>query len=197
MVEQYAYKITDASTTPKTGILLDEIWFSYSIDKLFKRVSLQTTYMSKNIASKDGRDLIDNFAMADDDRDVFDINIRTITAEVCDTILKMTHGIDNAVSTENALTAFSLEISNEITIQIPAREKSLLIKIQDNDNYNSNTKNLVDLSIEECLVNGICREWYQFVAHSDFMNLFNARYVEAQEKLKQRFFQLKKKNALS
>ena len=54
-------KIAAAGTDPA------KILFYYNRDTLFNDVSLMSNYMAKNIASKDGNSMTDDFAISDDE----------------------------------------------------------------------------------------------------------------------------------
>ena len=64
-----------------------KIKFYYKKDTLFNDISLMSNYMCKNMTSKDGNSLTDEYAISDDERDLVDVSVRAtlpdISGETC------------------------------------------------------------------------------------------------------------------
>ena len=150
------------------------IKFSYTISDIFGKASQKSAFNAKNLRDKEGRSLVDNFAITTDEKGVFVQGLRSVLPDIFSIILKITTGLDKA---------YDLDEENE----------EVYFTINDNMAYNDNALSLVDNSIEECLIEGSLMEWYKNCTQADLLNLYSKSYGMNIEKLFHRLFQLRKK----
>ena len=89
------YTKIDATTTEKA-----KIRFYYNRDTLFNDVSLMSNFMAKNLATKEGNSLTDDYALSDDERDLFAVCVRACLPDIYEAMLKITNAIDSAFDDE-------------------------------------------------------------------------------------------------
>jgi hypothetical protein len=164
----------DTSTTGK-------IKFYYKRDVLFNEISLMSNYMAKNLSSKDGNSLTDEYAISDDERDLVDVCIRAALPDIYEAMTKITNAVTNAFDDDAVVSG----------------EHCVVFTLQDNDAYNSNVLTLVDASLNNCIKQGTLKEIYSTIVNPDFFKISAERFVAELFKLKQRLFQLKKKSVVS
>lgn len=165
--------------TKSTG----KIQFYYDKDVLFNDVSLMSNYMSKNLSTKDGNSLTDDYALSDDERDLVDVCIRATLPDVYEAMVKITNSINSAFEDDDTT--------------VVTGKHCVSFTIQDNDAYNENVLNMVDASLYNCLKHGTLKEVYSTVVNPEFFNSCSNRFVAELFKLKGRLFQLKKKSVVS
>ena len=174
-----------------------KILFFYNRDTLFNDVSLMSNYMAKNLSTKDGNSLADEYAISDDERDLVDVSIRATLPDIYEAVTKITSGVipafDDSVA-ESAGTKGKDISGNNVTI---TSGNYVEFNILDNDAYNANVITLVDASLYNALKQGILKEFYTTVLQPDFFKVCSERFVAELFKLKQRLFQLKKKSVVS
>lgn len=154
------------------------IKFSFEQEKLFAMTSLQTTYMTKQMIDKSGRNIGEEFAMSEDERDAFNISLEATMSEMFEIFLKQTAGVTQAYKIDN-------------------EAKTVNISILDYAAYNDNVLDLVDMAIKECILAGCIKGWFETCSNLELFKLANEKYIMQQEVLKRRLFQLKKKRAYS
>ena len=164
----------DTSTTGK-------IKFYYKRDVLFNEISLMSNYMAKNLSSKDGNSLTDEYAISDDERDLVDVCIRAALPDIYEAMTKITSAVTNAFDDDAIISG----------------DHCVVFTLQDNDAYNSNVLTLVDASLNNCIKQGTLKEIYSTIVNPDFFKISAERFVAELFKLKQRLFQLKKKSVVS
>lgn len=164
----------DTSTTGK-------IKFYYKRDVLFNEISLMSNYMAKNLSSKDGNSLTDEYAISDDERDLVDVCIRAALPDIYEAMTKITSSVTNAFDDD----------------AIVSGDHCVVFTLQDNDAYNSNVLTLVDASLNNCIKQGTLKEIYSTIVNPEFFKISADRFVAELFKLKQRLFQLKKKSVVS
>lgn len=148
-----------------------KITFSYNSDDLFNDVCLVSAYMVKNVITDIGAAL-DEFAISDDERDVFDVCVKQTLPNIYETLMKMSHGIDDAFKYEN---------------------KTIEFNILDNDAYNINVLNLVESTLLECLKYGVLSEFYSINVNTALQQTVQSKFTSNMLLLNNRLFQLKKK----
>lgn len=149
-----------------------EIVFTYTRETLFNNASLRSNYKARNLTDGAGNYIGDAYALSDDERDAFAVCVDNVVADVYDTVLKMTSGVDDA---------FRADADN------------ICFKIRDNRGYNENVLKNVDTSVVNALVDGILKEWYDLCANASFQAEYQAKYNLSLNLLRNRLFQLKKK----
>ena len=164
----------DTTTTGK-------IKFYYKRDVLFNEISLMSNYMAKNLSTKDGNSLTDEYAISDDEKDLVDVCIRAALPDIYEAMTKITSSVTNAFDDD----------------AIVSGDHCVVFTLQDNDAYNSNVLTLVDASLNNCIKQGTLKEIYSTIVNPDFFKISADRFVAELFKLKQRLFQLKKKSVVS
>jgi len=157
------------------------IIFKYKKDVLFNDVSLMSNYMCKNMATKDGNSLTDEYAISDDERDLVDVSVRATLPDIYEALLKITNSVDTA-------------FDDDVTI---SEIHYVQLTIQDNASYNANVLSTVDASLYNCLKFGTLREVYSTISNAEFYTTCTTRFLSELFKLKNRLFQLKKKSVVS
>lgn len=158
-----------------------QIKFYYKKDVLFNDVSLMSNYMAKNLSTKDGNSLTDDFAISDDERDLVDVSLRSALPDIYESMTKITNSVSGAFEDDDVIST----------------DHCVSFTIQDNDAYNDNVLTLVDASLYNCLKYGTLKEVYATIVNPDFYKISAERFVAELFKLKQRLFQLKKKSVVS
>lgn len=159
-----------------------KIKFYYKRDVLFNEISLMSNYMAKNLATKDGNSLTDDYAISDDDRDLVDVCIRATLPDIYEAMTKITYSVSNAFDDDET---------------VGTEDHCVVFTLQDNEAYNSNVLTMVDASLNNCIKHGTLREIYSTITQPEFYNVCSTRFIGELYKLKQRLFQLKKKSVES
>lgn len=148
------------------------IEFSYTRTQLFHNASLRSTYKARNLTDQQGRFIGEPYALSDDERDAFDVCVGNAVSGVYDTVQKLTAGGTDAFTADANRVAFS---------------------IRDNRGYSESILKSLDIDVQNALITGILREWYDLCAKPDFFAEQAAKYQVAITQLHDRLFQLKKK----
>ena len=152
-----------------------EIVFSYPVDGIFESASRVSAYNSKNIRDNQGNSLLAEYAISDDEKDVFVQGLHSVLPEIYEKILKITDRAD----------------SDSFGITTSSGKDVVNFKIKDNESYNGNVLSLVDASFLECIVEGSLKAWYKNCAQADLLALYTKSFADNLEKLFSRMFQLK------
>ena len=183
---------------PSSGTSPAQILFYYNKDLLFNDVSLMSNYMSKNLTTKEGNSLTDEYAISDDDKDVFDVCVRQALPDIYEAMTKITYGVEN--SFEDSYTVGASTTDREYFVNgsgVVTNGDYVTFRLLDNDAYNENVLLLVDASLLAAIKQAILKEYYSIVIQPDFFKVTTDRYMAELYKLKQRLFQLKKKSVSS
>ena len=70
--------------------------FFYNREQLFNDVSLMSNFMAKNLATKDGNSLTDEFAISDDEKDLFGVCVQQSLPDIYEAMTKITSGVSSA-----------------------------------------------------------------------------------------------------
>lgn len=154
------------------------IVFSYPLQGIFDNASRVSAFNAKSIKDKEGRSLLADYALSDDEKDMFLQGLNSILPEIYEKILKITSGVEDAYFFETT-------------------ETDVKFTIQDNDSYNKNVLTLVDASLMECIIEGALKAWYKNCAQADLLSLYMKSFDDNLEKLFDRMFQLKIKKSVS
>ena len=182
-----------------------KIVFFYNREILFNDVSLMSNYMVKNLATKDGNSLTDEYAISGDEQDIVDVSIRSALPDLYEALTKITTAVIPAfddcvtINAGGEGTPPKKTIGKDITnadVKVPYGDYVELY-ILDNNAYNANVITMVDASLYNALKYGVLKEVYSSLVNTDLYNLCNARFIQELLKLKQRLFQLKKKSVVS
>jgi len=166
----------------------NKILFYYNRDTLFNDVSLMSNYMSKNLSTKDGNALTDDYAISDDEKDLVQVAIRATLPDIYEAMAKITNAVSSAFDDDAEETGASGR---------PAAGHYVEFTLLDNGSYNDNVLTTVDASLYNSLKYGVLKEVYSTIVNPDFYKLTADRFVGELFKLKGRLFQLKKKSVLS
>jgi hypothetical protein len=159
----------------------ETIKFYYKRDTIINEVSLMSNYMAKNLATKDGNSLTDEYAISDDERDLVEVCIRAALPDIYEAMTKITNSVSNAFDDDSTV----------------GSDRCVVFTLQDNQAYNNNVLTMVDASIYNCIKHGTLREIYSTITQPEFYNVCSTRFIGELYKLKQRLFQLKKKSVES
>ena len=181
-----------ATQTEKAKLL-----FYYNRDVLFNDVSLMSNFMAKNLSSKEGNSLTDEYAISDDEKDLFDVCVRACLPDIYEAMAKITNAVIPAFEddVQEDGTKSGEDISG--TAVTVAAGNYVEFTLQDNDAYNANVLSMVDASLNNALKQGVLKEFYSTVIQADFFKVCTDRFIAELFKLKQRLFQLKKKSVVS
>ena len=192
-------KIAAAGETPA------KIVFIYNRDTLFNDVSLMSNYMAKNLATKDGNSLTDDYAISGDEQDIVDVSIRAALPDIYEAMTKITTAVvpafddDVDISSGGSGTPVTVKIGVDISgndVKVPYGHY-VEFYILDNNAYNANVLTMVDASLYNCLKQGVLKEFYSTVLQPEFFKVCADRFVAELFKMKNRLFQLKKKSVVS
>lgn len=184
-------KIAAAGTEPA------KIVFFYNRDTLFNDVSLVSNFMAKNLTTKEGNSLTDDYAISDDEKDLVDVSVRGTLPDIYEAMTKITSGVIPAFDddvTESASVKGKDISGNNVNITSGHYVEFYLL---DNGSYNANVITMVDASLYNSLKHGVLKEFYSTVLQPEFFKVCSERFVAELFKLKQRLFQLKKKSVVS
>ena len=168
------------------------IKFFYNRNTIFDEVSLMSNYMAKNLATKDGNSLTDEYAISDDEEDLVKVSIRATLPDIYEAMTKITSEVSSAFDDDVQESAGT----DEKGTAYPSGHYVEFI-IKDNTAYNNNVLSVVDASLENCIKFGTLKEVYSALPQPEFFNSCSARFVGELFKLKQRLFQLKKKSVVT
>ena len=168
-------KIAATSSAPA------KIQFYYNRNTVFNEVSLMSNYMAKNLATKDGNSLTDEYAISEDEHDLVDICIRAALPDIYEAMTKITTLVADA-------------FDDDVTV---SGNSCVSFTVLDNAAYNDNVLSIVDASLNNCVKFGTLKEIYSTLPQPEFFNSCSSRFVAELFKLKQRLFQLKKKSVVS
>lgn len=164
-----------------------EIVFSYPVNVVFEMASRASAYNSKNIRDNQGNTLLADYAISEDDRDMFEQGLHSILPEIYEKILKITDRNEDAFGIKD------MKLKESDSEAVPC----IYFEIKDNAAYNNNVLSLVDGSFLECIIEGSLRAWYKNCAQADFLALYTKSFADNLEKLFNRMFQLKIKKTVN
>lgn len=144
-----------------------KIVFYYPHADLFDDVQHLSAYMCKNIVTKEGGDLSDNYAITDDEQPVFDVYLRETLPNVYEAVKPLTHGIDDAIV--DSMTAESLaEMSG---LELEDEGNYVVIITQDHEAYNPNDIKIADTALQSAIEQGVIAEYYARVLNKDLTEM--------------------------
>ena len=165
----------------------NEIVFSYPVNGIFESASRVSAYNSKNIRDNQGNSLLAEYAISEDEKDVFIQGLHSVLPEIYEKILKITDRNKNSDNTS----AFGIKKVVLDATKPTEETECVYFEIKDNDAYNYNVLSLVDASFLECIVEGSLKAWYKNCAQADLLAMYTRSFAENLEKLFSRMFQLK------
>lgn len=173
-------------TEPKTII------FYYKKDDFFKHLSLRTLYRAKNIKSEAGEALIDDYAMSEDEKDVFLLFMKQATYDAYDIVQKMTTGITTApIVIDDTTSIITIVPDGENTTEDILNTYSF--KILDEAAFNENALYAVDSGIEKYIKCHVLADWYDLVGlDNEYIKWSTKKDVARIDLITKRLFQLRK-----
>ena len=165
-----------------------EVTFYYDKERLFDDVGLLSAHMAKSVSS-DGA-AIDEYGITSDERELFDICVKQTMPNIYEVLMKLSSGVTDAFNDD-------VEVKEKETKDLE-RDKGKYVEFTINDNtaYNSNVLNMVDTTIDTCLKYGILMEYYATCINAGLQKAAQDKFVVTLEQLKQRLFQLKRKQVI-
>lgn len=154
------------------------ISFYYNCEDMFNDVCTLSAYMAKNASTEAGA-LLDNFAITDDEREMYDYSLTKAASSVYESFSKIGKGYrayDFRVGFDGNYTTF---------------------KIIDNKACSDIHIDSVDSTIEDCLRYGILAEFYSVNTNDILRSMAQEKFASNLLLLNQRLFQLKKKKVSS
>ena len=165
-----------------------EITFHYNKEKLFDDVGLLSAHMAKSVSS-DGA-AIDEFSITSDERELFDMCVKQTMPNIYEVLMKLSSGVSDAFND-------NVEVKEEELKNLERKVGTYIeFTINDNTSYNSNVLNMVDTTIDTCLKYGILMEYYATCINAGLQKAAQDKFVVSLEQLKQRVFQLKRKQVI-
>lgn len=162
-----------------------EITFSYNADEIFDEVCLQSAFLAKSMAGKDGT--IDDIAITNDERELYDVCLRQSMPSIYEAMMKMSSEVDNAFTD-------SAKVLEDETDGMARKNGTYIeLTIQDNGAYNENVLTMVDETLKECIKNGALARYYATNVNMALQSTVSTMYAANIQQLKKRVFQLKKK----
>jgi hypothetical protein len=169
-----------------------KITFYYNSDNLFNDVGLLSAYMTKNLAAESGS-AMDEFAITDDEQEVFKICVKQTLPNIYESMLKITNGAQHSFSDEHYVTGEVIDDEPQENTLGRIDGKYVEISIKDNNAYNINVLTLVDSTIDECIKYGVLAEFYSINTNATLHSIAQSKFANCLLLLNQRLFQLKKK----
>lgn len=180
------YKISTA-----TGI--DKIFFAYDIATIFDDVKHESAFMCKNIVSKEGEDLLERFAITDDEEPMFKLCLSEVLPNVASAFIDLTTGEYK----ENI--AGSIIISTWAAQEwtgIQAGHNYVGFEIQDNKAYANIDPQVFDKALQSAIEEGVLAEFYTRVTHPDLTKLSASIYANKLTVLAAKLTPMRKKSRL-
>lgn len=153
----------------------NSIRFYYKQDSIFSRVAYETAMRAKSIKDQSGEAQLDDFALTEDERNLFKIFFDRALLDVLKVFLKHTKGIPKAdVIDENGM---------ESTTPSTTSDDYGEFEIRDNDAYKSSTLEWIDRQVKEMLTLHVKSSWYESVGLEELSKLSMDKYLVAKRDL--------------
>jgi hypothetical protein len=152
----------------------EQVTFAYTQEQLFDKVSLMSTFMTKDIKTKEGVSLAEELSLSEDERVIF------------------TEHLGQSVSNIHELLQRHLG-AELVGVTL---ESSLIITIKNNPNYTDSNLSLLDTSLENTIAESCLMEWFKTCSQVELFKLAAEKYVAFLDSLRDRLFLLKKKRAI-
>lgn len=173
----------DASTTPQT------ILFTFHMSELFDRISANSIYSSKNIRAQDGKSLIDNYAITQDEEDFVKIHLYDAANTLFGLFVKMTRAVTDSfffdVSKKDP--ANEAKSSNQVGWKVKREMKGT-----SEPAYNPNRLPLISANCQEYLVNYVLAKWAEANKQGDDLAIREKAKADAERQLIDNLFEIRK-----
>jgi hypothetical protein len=177
-------------TVDAAGLVPAHIVFFYKEDALFNNVMIRTTYRAKNIRDTTGESQIDDYAISEDERDVFGIFLSGSIHEAFNNVMKMTTKVTDALILGATGTSV---FASALPEGVLGTDILYGFKIKDHEAYNNNNIILVDEGVKSMVEAYIMRDWYEMVGNNDEFVKMREKYLTLKRDLiTKRLFQLRK-----
>ena len=183
-----SYNQTAAVTTPTAALAF--ITFQYLTESLFSEVSVLTNYRAKTIKDGSGKSLSDDYAISENERDIFLLNLNYAVNEIFAEVVKQTKGLENSIFVDTTVVVTPAS-SNPTVEEVSAKASGF--SVVDNGAFNDNVLTLLDVNIRKAMINNILAAWYKHSGLQTDMQMAEIEYNKAILSINQRMFELKKK----
>ena len=179
-----------------TKLVEGQIIFYFAHTDLFEDIKHESAFMCKNIASKEGDDLSENYAITDDEDGMLKICLREALPDIYDTIMALTHGISDAYYdsiTGEQIKALDTELAD---LSVTDTAYYVVLRTVDHKAYNPNDVKLVDSALLSAIESGAIMQFYTRVIHPDLTKLSGSVAVAQLQALDARIIPLRKRTTL-
>jgi hypothetical protein len=168
----------------KVGEVLANVRFHFLTESLFNEVSVLTQYRAKTIKDGAGKSLSDDYAISENERDIFLLNLNYAINDIFAEVVKQTKGITASIFVNAEV---SLPVADAIVGDASG------FAVVDHGAFNDNNLTLIDNAIRKAVVNNILKAWYKHNGLQTDMQMAELEYNSAILAINQRMFELKKK----
>lgn len=165
---------------------INHIKFYYTKSELFTVTRLRTETRAKNIRDKDGKPMLDDFGMSEDEESIFENLLKKTLYEIAGISLKQTKGITDSIFVDETT---DVSITGDPAVDVT---NAYGFSILDNDAYNSNSLEVVDEKIKESLIVGTMAKWWKICGLKEEYAEFERDYLIEQKELIEKLFDLRK-----
>lgn len=156
--------------------------FHYLTEGLFNEVSVLSNYRAKTIKDGTGKSQSDDYAISENERDIFGINLNYAINDIFAEVVKQTKGITNSIFVDATVGDPNAIVG-----------KASGFSVADHGAYNDNNLTLIDNAIRKAIINNILKSWYKYNGLQADMQMAELEYNTALVQINQRMFELKKK----
>jgi hypothetical protein len=174
------------SATPPVVGKPARISFYFPVDKVFDDASMRSMYQARNMKDQTGATMVDDFAITEDERNIYMSLLEDAVFDVFLNFLKYTKGIDGALQHNADYVLPAVGEADPVTV------KASFVQIVDNANYNENYLQAIDMNMIKTIRFYTLRDWFESQGKSDEAAKFNNLYILALRNVKNYAFQLKK-----
>lgn len=171
------------------------IIFYYDRAKLFDDVQHLSAFMCKNIASKDGEDLSERYAITDDEKGMFDICLRETLPAVYEALRILTYGIPAAFT--DSMTGTQIKAAYSVLANVTTivdADAYVVLRVNNHEAYNPNDVALVDSALLSALEQGAVMQFYSRVLQNELTQLSAGQFQGQMENVARRIVPLQKKS---
>ena len=173
-----------------------QIIFYYAHKDLFEDVQHESAYMCKNLVTKEGEDLSEQFAITDDEQPMFALCLREALPAIYDKVKVLTHGINDALY--DIITGTNLKNLDPAlsTLVVDSSGNYVVIRVNNYGAYNPNDLKLVDSALQSSIEQGCLAEYYTRVLNKDLTEISAGNFAAQVMALALRVVPLRKKSVL-
>ena len=180
------YKISTVS-----GV--DKIFFAYDIATLFDDVKHASAFMCKNIVSKEGADLSEQFAITDDEEPMFNLCLSQVLPNIAGAFSDLATGeYKEKIQGSEIISTWAAQA----WAGIESGHYYVGFEIQDNKAYAAIDPQLFDRALQSTIEDGVLSEFYTRVTHPELTKLSATIYANKLPLLAVRLTPMRKKSRL-